>query len=100
MTDLKERVADHRRRNRSRGVRRVEVTVPVDDAPLVRQFAAALRAGGPAASRLREQTMDRLGERKAVSGEDLVTFFRNSPLVDVELSFERDRSTGRPVELD
>jgi hypothetical protein len=31
--------------------------------------------------------------------ESLVKFFRNSPLVGLELNFERDKDTGRDVEL-
>ena len=32
-------------------------------------------------------------------GENLVEFFRNSPLVGVELNLERDKDTGRDIDL-
>jgi hypothetical protein len=35
----------------------------------------------------------------AQTGEELLAFFRASPLVGEELEFDRDRSPGRPVEL-
>jgi len=41
-----------------------------------------------------EQLMGRAGQPKS-----LVQFFRESPLVGVELDLERDKDTGRDVEL-
>jgi hypothetical protein len=35
----------------------------------------------------------------ATSGSDLVAFFRASPLVGVELEVERDKSSGREIDL-
>lgn len=37
--------------------------------------------------------------RLAASSDDLVTFFRQSPLAGVELDLERNRDYGRKVEL-
>lgn len=42
----------HRKRLRSSGLKRVEVTVPSRDAKLVREIAAVLRTDGPEARRL------------------------------------------------
>ncbi len=36
---------------------------------------------------------------KAKTGSELVAFSRNSPLVGADLEFERDRSTGRSIDL-
>jgi hypothetical protein len=45
-------VKSHRKRLRSSGLKRVEVTVPVNDATLVREVASVLRNGGATAQRL------------------------------------------------
>jgi hypothetical protein len=79
------------------GVARVEVTVPATDASLVRDLAALLRAGGEGALRLRESVRPLIRPRVAVTGEELIAFFRASPLVGEPLVFERDRSEGRQV---
>jgi prevent-host-death family protein len=44
------------------------------------------------------EQFDRLGVR-ARQPMSLVQFFRESPLVGLELDFERDQDTGRDVEL-
>ncbi len=93
------RVARHRRKLAMAGAKRVEVTVPVKDTALVRGLAATLRAGGERARRVRESLRSLVVARKAVSGRELVAFFRASPLVGEELEFERDRSTGRAIEF-
>lgn len=46
-------VKTHRKRLRTRGMKRVEVTVPSKDADLVREVAAVLRANTATAQRLR-----------------------------------------------
>ena len=99
MRKVAERVRTHRGRIVGRGLRRVELAVPASDAPLLRQVAALLRAGGEAASRLRERLAPVTGDASASSGEELVAFFRASPLVGEGLAFERDGSAGRPVDL-
>ena len=45
-------VKTHRKRLRTRGLKRVEVTVPARDAKLVQQIAWVLRTDGPTARRL------------------------------------------------
>ena len=44
------------------------------------------------------EQFDRLAVR-ARQPKSLVQFFRESPLVGLELDFERDKNTGRQVEL-
>ena len=91
--------ARRRRKVAISGSRRVEVTVSPDDAPLVRAVAGALRAGGEEARRVRESLGPLLSVAKARTGRELVAFFRSSPLVGVELSIDRARSTGRSADL-
>jgi hypothetical protein len=93
------RVARHRRRQALSGARRVEATVPAQDVELIRRLATALRTGGERAERLRAAINAQWGYQPAQSGDELLAFFRSSPLVDDDLSFERDRSSGRPIEL-
>lgn len=91
------RVARHRRRNLALGNKRIEVSVPAQDASLLRQIAAALRRGGGEAQKLRKDL--RATAPSPATGQDLIAFLRASPLVGVELDLERDKSTGRPIEL-
>lgn len=94
-----ERVRQHRGRLAVGGVRRMEVAVPAADAPLLRRVAALLRAGGPPADELREHLAPAIGVSPAASGEELVAFFRASPLVGEDVRVGRDRSPGRAVDL-
>ena len=94
------RIARHRRKLAVGDSRRVEVTVPVGDAVLVKSIAGVLRAGGNEAKRMRDTLEPMLTVPKATTGRELVAFFRASPLVGVELEIERDRSAGREVDLD
>ena len=94
------RVARHRVKTAASGSRRVEIVVPADDAPLIKAVAGALRAGGPEAARLRAQLEPALRPQKARTGAELVAFLRASPLVGADLSFERDQTTGRVVDLE
>jgi hypothetical protein len=82
-----------------RGTKRVEVTVPANDVELIRRLANELRAGGEQAERLRASVSSPSGFQPARTGDELVAFFRSSPLVGEDLSFERDRSSGRPIDL-
>ena len=93
------RVVRHRRKVATSGAKRVEVTVPSRDAPLVKAIAGALRSGGDEAKRLRETLQPMLSVPRAKTGPELVAFFRASPLVDAELQIERERSTGRSADL-
>ncbi len=93
------RVASRHRKLATSGVKRVEVTIPAQDAELMRKVAALLRAGGDQAGRVRKTLSPLVRTRVASSGSDLAAFFRNSPLVGAELEFERDKSPGRPIDL-
>lgn len=93
------RVVRHRRKLAANGAQRVEITVPRMDAPLIRNLAALLRAGGEGAQRIRERLQPMLQPRVAETGPELVAFFRASPLCGEELMIERDKSTGRQVDL-
>lgn len=93
------RVQLHRIRLAASGLRRMEVAVPAKDAPLLRRLAALLCAGGLRAEQLREQLSPAVGTTRARDGEELVAFFRASPLVGEDIRTERDRSPGRAVHL-
>ena len=98
-TQKPSRVSRHRIKVAASGARRVEVTVPSHDAPLVKAIAGALRAGGDEAKHIRQSLQPMLAVPKAKTGSELVAFLRASPLVDAELLIERDGSTGRSVNL-
>src|SRR5690349_20762894 len=99
MSKTADRVRQHRGRLAGSGLRRMEVAVPAADAALLRRLAALLRTGGQPAERLREQLAPAVGTSLARSGEELVAFFRGSPLVGEEIRVERDRSPGGAVDL-
>ena len=92
-------MARYRERQLRSGMRRVEVTVPAKDVALIRRLAGELRSGGEAADRLRAEKGAATAFTPARTGEELIAFFRSSPLVGEDVSFERDRSPGRPIEL-
>lgn len=96
---MRDHVATHRRALKAKGRRRLEVTVPAADADLVKAVAATLRAGGEEGERLRALLVASTRPQRARTGEELVAFFRASPLVAEEISFERDDSTGRTISL-
>lgn len=98
-TQKTSRVARHRKKVARSGARRVEVTIPSRDAVLIKAVAGALRSGGEEAKRIREMLQAMLTLPKAKSGKKLVAFFRSSPLVDGDVEFERNRSTGRCADL-
>lgn len=93
------RVAGHRQRLARSGIRRVEVTIPAQDTTLVRELAATLRRGGEEARKIRARLRSVAARKQANTGQELVAFFRASPLVGLDVEFERDKSTGRPAEL-
>ena len=73
--------------------------MPAGDVRLVKAVADTLRAGGGAASRMREAVAFVTSLRPARTGFELVSFLRAAPLVGEDLAFERDRTTRRPVDL-
>jgi len=56
-------VKNHRKRLRTRGLKRVEVTVPARDADLVRDFASVLRNGGAGARLLASSVKQITGDK-------------------------------------
>ncbi len=93
------RVSRHRKRIATRGAKRVEVTVPSRDAPLVKAIAGALRSDGEEAEFIRQSLQPMLTATRAKTGAELVAFLRASPLTDAELPIERDSFTGRSADL-
>ena len=74
--------------------------MPADDAGLLKSLASVLRAGGDKASMVRDALAPIATAEIARTGSELIAFFRNSPLAGEELTFERDRSEGRSVDLE
>ena len=96
----KERVRRHRRKALAEGSKRVEVTVPAEDAELIREVARTLRNGGRPAEALRGRIAAALVPPQARTGKELMAFLRSSPLGCFELDIERDRSPGRKIDLE
>jgi len=96
----KERVRRHRRKAQAEGSKRVEVTVPAEDAELIREVARTLRNGGRSAETLRGRIAAAVVPSQARTGKELVAFLRSSPLGCFELDIERDRSPGREIDLE
>jgi hypothetical protein len=89
----KNAVANYRRRMRRLGLVRVEVQVRREDAPLVRDLVSAL--ADPAQARAaRALLRERFRPRAAKS---LKALLAEAPLDGIEI--ERDRDTGRAVDL-
>ena len=86
-------LAKHRRQLKARGFARVEIRVAREDVPLVRAVAAALSDPERAAS-TRSILLRNLIAPQAAG---LKALLASAPLDGVDL--ERDRDTGRPVEL-
>lgn len=86
-------LAEHRQRQRARGLKRLELQIAAEDAPLLRAVAAALAdpARGPEARRVLH---DRFGAAHRAS---LKALLAAAPLDDVPL--DRDPDTGRGIEL-
>lgn len=94
------RVARHRVKAAAAGMSRVEVSVPSEDAGLVKAVAGTLRRGGTAAAELRKTLVPAMSPPRAKTGAELIAFLRASPLCDTDFAVERDRSPGRPVDLE
>ena len=98
-TQRASRIARHRKKVATSGAKRVEVTVPSRDAPLVKAIAGALRSDGEEAKLIRQSLQPMLAVTRAKTGSELVTFLRASPLTDSELVIQRDRFTGRSAQF-
>jgi hypothetical protein len=80
------------------------MTIEIHNEELERLLQERLAAGP--FSNLEELLLDALrhddegaAAADGVSGDSLVSFFRRSPLVGLELDLERDQDTGRDVSL-
>jgi hypothetical protein len=93
------RVAVHRERQSLSGQRRVEVVVPLQDAQLIRQVAARLRASPGDAARTRVALEAAIRPPLATTGKALVDLLRSSPLGGIELDLTRDRTPARDAKF-
>ena len=94
-----ERLAGHRSKRAAGGAQRVEVTVPTEHVKLIRALAKLLRSADASSDEvLALQEIVGPGQRPARTGEELLAFFRASPLVGEELDFHRDDSAGRSID--
>ena len=96
----KVRVARHRAKATAQGTRRIEVTVPTRDAWAIKAVASILRDGGESAKKVRKALSSITPVRPARTGAELIDFFRSSPFVSEDVVIERDRSTGRQIDLE
>lgn len=87
-------VAEHRKRLRQRGLARIEVRVPQEDAPLLRDIAAAL-ADPTQAPQMRLVLRQQVNPYAGIGLKELLAA---APL-DLEMDFERDPDTGRDIEF-
>ena len=87
-------VSRHRRRQKEKGMVRMEVSVPDSDRELIRQTAANLRAGG----KIAEQTRAAMNSIiNPFAGMNLKELIEAMPLGELEI--ERSRETGRDIEF-
>lgn len=101
--EVRERVTSYRARAEQNGLQRVETTVSMEDTRLIKDIAKVLRRDDDSADHLRASIRALLPTRQAVTGDELLAFFRESPWAtegdDLPLT-ERDRSTGRSADFD
>jgi len=87
-------VSRHRRRQKEKGMVRMEVSVPDSDRELIRQAAANLRAGGKIAERTRAAMNSIINP---FAGMNLKELIEAMPLEELEI--ERSKETGREIEF-
>jgi hypothetical protein len=90
----KKAVAEHRKRLTDRGLVRIELRAPAQDAALLREIAAAL-ADPERAARTRIVLGELFAVHRARGFKELLAA---APLEGIDL--ERNRDTGRDVDLD
>lgn len=90
----RERVQRHRSVMAAKGLRRLEIRVPDEDAVLVKAVAEQLRKGGKRARKIRKALDPLVRPAAAKTGADLVSFLRASPLV----ALEAEAFTGLHIE--
>ncbi len=82
--------ASRRHRRALRRVKRAEDLI---------QRRAKKHGARDAAKRLRASVDPAAGFQPARTGDELLSFFRSSPLLGESLSFDRDRSRGRVIDV-
>jgi hypothetical protein len=87
-------VSRHRKRQKEKGMVRMEVSVPDSDRELIRQTAANLRAGGEIAEQTRAAINSIINP---FAGMNLKELIEAMPLGELEI--ERSRETGREIEF-
>ena len=91
----KNAVSKYRKRQRKRGIVRMEINIPDVDKPLIRDIATKLRAGGELAERTRLALSSVLNP---YAGMNLKELLENAPPLD-ELDLERSKETAREIDL-
>jgi hypothetical protein len=97
LSGTKRAVLAHRRRQKDRGMIRLEVQVAASDAGLIRALAAALRGDGGRARRIRAQVQGALQPEGEPSLLDLLACDLPDALVEEALA--RPRDVGREIAL-
>ncbi len=87
-------VSDYRKRQKEKGLVRVEINVPEVDRPLIKRAAKGLRSGGDTAEKIRAALESALNPYAGMSLKELL---ENSPLDEIEL--ERSKESWREIEL-
>ena len=92
------RVQNHRERSALSGLKRVEVKVSEKDEWLIRSVAKILRDNEKQAKLIRNELSDLIPPQ---SEQNMVDFFRSSPLVEESenLNFERSKDVGKSLSL-
>lgn len=94
-------VASYRRKQTRLGLRRIELSLKPNDATLIKNIAATLRADGPEAAALRTKLQHETAIAKPKTGAELLALLRQGPLFESDMDFPRDKEPGRsPIELD
>jgi hypothetical protein len=87
-------VAEHRKRLKQRGLVRIELRAPKEDAPLLREVAEAL-ADPARAAHTRRVLREHVSPHAGMGFKELLAA---APL-DLELDFDRAIDTGREIEF-
>ncbi|MEO1190656.1 MAG: hypothetical protein AAFY02_02800 [Pseudomonadota bacterium] len=99
MTSAQKRAVDtYRSRLKERGLVRFEVLGRAEDRDLIRHLARSLAEKGEASTALRAQVESSLSEQAPGKG-NILKALRASPLVASDLDLERERESGRKVDL-
>jgi hypothetical protein len=73
----------------------MEISVPEEDKPVIRQLAERLRSGGEVAEKVRAAMASALNPYHGMGLKELL---ENAPPLD-ELDIERSKETARDIEL-